>query len=96
VRPNPPPVRVLGIDETRGEPSWQRCKATGRWVHQDPWDTGFIDLFGGSRPIRAGRGGARMHKAPSVPWSLARLRLVLSFQAALSGSSGIVDAFCDV
>jgi hypothetical protein len=43
----PEPTRVLGIDETRrGKPRWEHCTETGRWVHVDPWDTGFVDLAG--------------------------------------------------
>ena len=40
-----PPVRVLGIDETRrGKPVWARDGVSGRWrVVQDRWHTGLVD-----------------------------------------------------
>lgn len=42
---DPAPVAVLGIDETRrGKPRWTREQVSGRWVHTDPWDSGFVDL----------------------------------------------------
>jgi transposase len=43
-----PPVRVLGIDETRrGKPVWKRDEASGRWVLAcDRWHTGFVDAIG--------------------------------------------------
>jgi hypothetical protein len=43
----PPPVRVLGIDETRrGKAKWETCPQTGvrQWV--DRWDTGLVDITG--------------------------------------------------
>jgi transposase len=43
-----PPVKVLGIDETRrGKPVWAQNLHTKRWelVH-DRWHTGFVDAAG--------------------------------------------------
>ena len=43
-----PPVKVLGIDETRrGKPVWARDADTNRWVLAcDRWHTGFVDADG--------------------------------------------------
>jgi len=43
-----PPVKVLGIDETRrGKPVWTQDPDTGRWVLvADRWHTGFVDAAG--------------------------------------------------
>ena len=43
-----PPVKVLGIDETRrGKPKWGRDPDTGRWVVvADRWHTGIVDAAG--------------------------------------------------
>jgi len=43
-----PPVKVLGIDETRrGKPVWAQDPDTGRWVLvRDRWHTGFVDADG--------------------------------------------------
>jgi len=43
-----PPVKVLGIDETRrGKPIWARDPDTNRWVLAcDRWHTGFVDAAG--------------------------------------------------
>jgi len=43
-----PPVKVLGIDETRrGKPVWARDPDTNRWVLAcDRWHTGFVDAAG--------------------------------------------------
>jgi len=43
-----PPVKVLGIDETRrGKPIWVRDPDTKRWVlAADRWHTGFVDADG--------------------------------------------------
>ena len=43
-----PPVKVLGIDETRrGKPIWVRDPDTKRWVlAADRWHTGFVDSAG--------------------------------------------------
>src|SRR5665647_3626064 len=43
-----PPVKVLGIDETRrGKPIWAQNPDTGRWVLvRDRWHTGFVDADG--------------------------------------------------
>ena len=43
-----PPVRVLGIDETRrGKPIWAQDSDTKRWVLvADRWHTGFVDAAG--------------------------------------------------
>jgi hypothetical protein len=45
--PEPPPVRVLGIDETRrGRPVW-RQQADGTWRATERFETNFVDLAGG-------------------------------------------------
>lgn len=45
--PEPEPVRVLGIDETRrGKAKWETCTDTGRRSWVDRWDTGLVDLTG--------------------------------------------------
>jgi len=57
----PAPTPVLGIDEARrGQPRWQRCAQTGRWLRVDPWGTGFVDLAGdqGFLGQHEGRSGA--------------------------------------
>ena len=43
-----PPVKVLGIDETRrGKPIWAQDPDTKRWVlAHDRWHTGFVDAAG--------------------------------------------------
>jgi len=43
-----PPVKVLGIDETRrGKPIWAQDPDTKRWVLMcDRWHTGFVDAAG--------------------------------------------------
>jgi transposase len=43
-----PPVKVLGIDETRrGKPVWAQDPDTKRWVLTcDRWHTGFVDAAG--------------------------------------------------
>ena len=43
-----PPVKVLGIDETRrGKPIWAQDPDTGRWqLAADRWHTGFVDAAG--------------------------------------------------
>jgi transposase len=43
-----PPVKVLGIDETRrGKPVWAKDPDTNRWVLvADRWHTGFVDADG--------------------------------------------------
>jgi len=43
-----PPVRVLGIDETRrGKPIWTQDPDTHRWqLACDRWHTGFVDAAG--------------------------------------------------
>jgi len=43
-----PPVRVLGIDETRrGKPQWGQDPVTGRWtVVHDWWHTAVVDADG--------------------------------------------------
>lgn len=48
----PEPTRVLGLDETRfGRPRWvadgTHDDGQTRWLHTDPWETGFVDLTGG-------------------------------------------------
>jgi len=58
-----PPVKVLGIDETRrGKPIWAQGPDTKRWVlAADRWHTGFVDA--------AGTGGllAQVEGAPAQP-----------------------------
>lgn len=48
IRPETPPVTVLGIDETRrGKQVWAWDRATGRWrVVADRWLTGIVDAHG--------------------------------------------------
>jgi transposase len=51
VEPEPEPVRVLGMDETRfGRPRWlpdgHHDDGRIRWVRTDPWETGFVDITG--------------------------------------------------
>lgn len=43
-----PPVRVLGIDETRrGKPKWAQDEDSGKWVKvADVWHTSFVDAAG--------------------------------------------------
>nr|WP_168141787.1 ISL3 family transposase [Mycolicibacterium frederiksbergense] len=43
----PPPVRVLGIDETRrGKAKWETCSETGARAWVDRWDSGLVDITG--------------------------------------------------
>ena len=44
----PPPVCVLGLDETRrGKPKWVQDPATGKWrLAVDRWHTAFVDAVG--------------------------------------------------
>lgn len=44
----PPPVCVLGLDETRrGKPKWVQDPATGKWrLAADRWHTAFVDAVG--------------------------------------------------
>ena len=43
----PPPVQVLGIDETRrGKAKWETCPDTGVRAWVDRWDTGLVDITG--------------------------------------------------
>ncbi len=66
-----PPVRVLGIDETRrGKIQWEQDLVTGRWqVAHDRWHTGIVDA--------AGTGGLLAHidgrtAAKVTQWLLAQ------------------------
>jgi transposase len=44
---DPPPVEVLGIDETRrGRPVWRPDPVTGRWQVSERFETNFVDLRG--------------------------------------------------
>ncbi len=48
----PAPTLALGIDETRrGRPRWAKDPETGRWVRTEAWDTGFVDLAGGTQGL---------------------------------------------
>lgn len=59
-----PPLRVLGIDETRrGKPRWTRDTDDRRWVRVGPWDTGFVDL-GGDHGLLGQAEAARVRRAP--------------------------------
>lgn len=41
----PPPVRMLGIDETRTRtPRWVQDSQTDKWRREDPWMTSLTDL----------------------------------------------------
>jgi transposase len=45
--PDPAPVAVLGIDETRrGRPRWTRDPQTGTWTKLETFETNFVDLAG--------------------------------------------------
>ena len=45
--PDPAPVAVLGIDETRrGRPRWTQDAEDGRWVKLETFETNFVDLDG--------------------------------------------------
>ncbi|MBW8709586.1 MAG: ISL3 family transposase [Mycobacterium sp.] len=45
--PEPEPVRVLGIDETRrGKPRWARDAGSGTWTKLETFETNFVDLAG--------------------------------------------------
>jgi transposase len=45
--PDPEPVDVLGIDETRrGRPRWTRDAETGSWSKLETFETNFVDLAG--------------------------------------------------
>jgi transposase len=45
--PEPAPVTVLGIDETRrGRPRWTREGPTGAWSKLETFETNFVDLVG--------------------------------------------------
>jgi hypothetical protein len=56
-----PPVRVLGIDETRrGKPIWAQGPDTKRWVLAcDRWHTGFVDAAGTGGLLAQVEAGAR-------------------------------------
>jgi transposase len=63
--PDPGPVAVLGIDETRrGRPRWTR-DACGGWVKLETFETNFVDL-GGSQGL-LGQASGRT-KANVVAW----------------------------
>jgi transposase len=45
--PEPEPVGVLGIDETRrGKPRWTRAEDGEGWVKRETFETNFVDLAG--------------------------------------------------
>lgn len=45
--PDPEPVEVLGIDETRrGKPRWSQDTDTGAWSKLETFETNFVDLAG--------------------------------------------------
>jgi transposase len=45
--PDPEPVQVLGIDETRrGKPRWTRAESGEGWVKLETFETNFVDLAG--------------------------------------------------
>jgi transposase len=67
--PEPPPVRVLGIDETRrGRPVW-RQRADGTWRATERFETNFVDLAGGHGLL--GQTAGRTKKAVTA-WLAAR------------------------
>jgi len=68
----PPPVRWLGIDETRTRrPRWYQDADTGRWVRQEPWMTSVTDLDLASARVILGLTPGRSSAAVST-WMGAR------------------------
>jgi transposase len=64
--PDPEPVTVLGIDETRrGRPRWTRDGQTGTWTRLETFETNFVDL-GGSQGL-LGQASGRT-KANVIAW----------------------------
>src|SRR4051812_18775711 len=64
--PEPEPVRVLGIDETRrGKPRWARDAGSGTWRKLETFETNFVDL-GGTQGL-LGQASGRT-KANVVAW----------------------------
>src|SRR4051795_683062 len=64
--PEPEPVRVLGIDETRrGKPRWARDAGSGTWRKLETFETNFVDL--GSTQGLLGQASGRT-KANVVAW----------------------------
>jgi len=68
----PPPVRWLGVDETRTRrPRWYQDPDTGRWVRQEPWMTSLTDLDLASARVILGLTPGRSSAAVST-WMGAR------------------------
>jgi transposase len=64
--PDPEPVQVLGIDETRrGKPRWTRAEDGEGWVKLETFETNFVDL-GGTQGL-LGQASGRT-KANVVAW----------------------------
>ncbi len=63
----PPPLRWLGIDETRTRrPRWHQDPDTGRWIRQEPWMTSLTDLDLGSARVILGFTPGRSSAAVST------------------------------
>ena len=84
-----PPVKVLGIDETRrGKPVWVQDPDTGRWVlAADRWHTGFVDAdgTGGLLAQVEGRTSAATTgwlNAQPAPWRAAITHVTIDLSAA--------------
>jgi transposase len=64
--PDPEPVAVLGIDETRrGKPRWTQDSQTGTWTKLETFETNFVDLAGAQGLL--GQASGRT-KANVVAW----------------------------
>ena len=64
--PDPEPVDVLGIDETRrGKPHWTRAEDGAGWVKLETFETNFVDLAGSQGLL--GQASGRT-KANVVAW----------------------------
>jgi len=64
--PDPEPVAVLGIDETRrGKPRWTRAESGEGWVKLETFETNFVDLAGAQGLL--GQASGRT-KANVVAW----------------------------
>jgi len=64
--PDPEPVEVLGIDETRrGRPRWTRAEDGEGWVRLETFETNFVDLAGGQGLLGQASGRTR---ANVVAW----------------------------
>src|SRR3954447_9941004 len=58
--PDPEPVEVLGIDETRrGRPRWTRAEDGEGWVRLETFETNFVDLAGGQGLLGQASGRTR-------------------------------------